>query len=69
MVLALPIAMRLIPGGDDLDDCMISEQLLNLGGEIRIPKFGSADCGCPSHLIYFKDLQTGLQEFLEGLYS
>ena len=66
---ALPIAMRLIPGENDLDECMISEQLLHLGGEILISKFGSSDCGCPSHLIYFKDLQTGLQEFLEGLYS
>ena len=38
------------------DECEITAALLQLeGSEVVAPGFGSSDCGCSSHLIFFGD--------------
>jgi len=34
-------------------ECTIATKLQARGGEILVKGFGSSDCRCPSHLIYF----------------
>jgi len=41
-----------------------SSILLKKGGEIHLRKFGSSDCKCPAHLIYFKEKPESL---LDGI--
>lgn len=39
-------------------ECLINKKIAKIkGARIRVPKFGSSDCICNSHLVYFtKDL-------------
>ena len=43
-------------------NCKFGECALNLktlrkpGTKIIVPKFGSSDCGCPAHLIFFEEM-------------
>ena len=36
-------------------ECELAEAIKNLGALIPVLKFGSSDCKCPSHLLYFRD--------------
>ena len=46
----------LIPSLQDLE-CLIANELLNKSDD-HIKKFGSSDCPCKSHLLYFKDFNS-----------
>jgi Uri superfamily endonuclease len=35
-------------------ECDLAAFLLARGGRITVPRFGSSDCLCPSHLTYFQ---------------
>jgi Uri superfamily endonuclease len=37
----------------DRTECELAALLLARGGRIVVPRFGSSDCRCPSHLVYF----------------
>jgi Uri superfamily endonuclease len=40
------------------DECCLSQETLaRPGAELIAPGFGSSDCGCPSHLVFFKRLK------------
>jgi Uri superfamily endonuclease len=43
----------LIPSNQKLE-CKISQELFNLSNS-NIKSFGSSDCNCKSHLLYFRD--------------
>ncbi|GHV77211.1 hypothetical protein AGMMS49942_20320 [Spirochaetia bacterium] len=47
-------------------ECDLAQDLAKLGGK-GIPKFGSSDCGCGSHLYYFKEPPMGNREFVDML--
>jgi sugar fermentation stimulation protein A len=47
-------------------ECELAGELAKLGGR-PIPRFGSSDCNCPSHLYYFKDPPMGSREFVDML--
>lgn len=47
------IKLYLIPNKQKLE-CMLAQELLNISDGF-IDKFGSSDCRCQSHLIYFND--------------
>lgn len=34
-------------------ECVLARQLLDLGGETLLKGFGSSDCTCATHLVYF----------------
>ncbi len=35
-------------------ECLCAQTLLSMpGAEVLVPKFGSSDCGCETHLLYF----------------
>ena len=36
-------------------ECLLSKTVLENNGDVVIPKFGSTDCDCPSHLIKIDD--------------
>jgi len=46
----------LIPSLENLE-CLIANELLNVS-DGHINKFGSSDCHCKSHLLYFKDFKS-----------
>ena len=48
----------LIPYKQKLE-CMLAQELLNMSDGF-IEKFGSSDCGCQSHLTYFKEFDCDL---------
>ncbi|MFX1388195.1 MAG: DUF123 domain-containing protein [Promethearchaeota archaeon] len=54
--------LYLIPSIQDLE-CLIANELLNLS-DGHIDKFGSSDCLCKSHLLYFKDFKS-----IKGLFQ
>jgi Uri superfamily endonuclease len=40
------------------DECSLSlDTLARPGAEVIVPKFGSSDCKCPSHLAFFRRLK------------
>jgi Uri superfamily endonuclease len=41
---------------DSRSECLFACELMNAGGEIPMKGFGSSDCKCESHLVYFIDL-------------
>lgn len=44
-------------------ECSLANVLSeNVGAQTPFEGFGSSDCSCPSHLIYFKDLSMNLVE-------
>lgn len=45
-------------------ECSISKKLSNLSSYF-IPKFGSSDCSCKSHLYYFKENPLSIKEFID----
>jgi len=46
----------LIPSLQNLE-CLIANEFLNIA-DSHISKFGSSDCHCESHLLYFKDFKS-----------
>ncbi|MEE9379676.1 MAG: GIY-YIG nuclease family protein [Candidatus Lokiarchaeia archaeon] len=46
----------LIPSLQNIE-CLIANELLNIS-DGHIKKFGSSDCLCDSHLLYFKDFKS-----------
>ena len=47
--------VRIFPG-KERRECKLAAALLTIrGAAIPIPRFGSSDCRCPSHLIYFPE--------------
>lgn len=51
----------LIPSLQNLE-CLIANELLNIA-DSHISKFGSSDCHCESHLLYFEDFKQLKQLF------
>ena len=49
-------SLYLIPSLQNLE-CLIANELLNVS-DSYIDKFGSSDCLCKSHLVYFKDFKS-----------
>lgn len=49
-------------------ECELSASLKAIGGE-PVPRFGSTDCGCESHLYYFNIPPLKLRDFLTVLFS
>jgi sugar fermentation stimulation protein A len=47
-------------------ECDLAGELAKLGGK-PVPRFGSSDCACPSHLYYFKNPPMGSREFVDML--
>ena len=47
-------------------ECDLAGEMAKLGGK-PVPRFGSSDCKCPSHLYYFKDPPMGKREFVDML--
>jgi sugar fermentation stimulation protein A len=47
-------------------ECDLAAELAKLGG-IPVPRFGSSDCNCPSHLYYFREAPMGSREFVDML--
>jgi sugar fermentation stimulation protein A len=47
-------------------ECDLAAELAALGGE-PVPRFGSSDCKCESHLYYFKRPPMGSREFVDML--
>jgi sugar fermentation stimulation protein A len=47
-------------------ECDLAGELAKLGGK-PVPRFGSSDCKCPSHLYYFRDPPMGSREFVDML--
>jgi len=46
-----------VPSDDKSVECQISRALLSCeGASAPVPRFGSSDCGCASHLIHFGDV-------------
>jgi Uri superfamily endonuclease len=41
---------------DSRSECLFAYELMIAGGEIPMKGFGSSDCKCESHLVYFIDL-------------
>ncbi|MBI3353094.1 MAG: hypothetical protein HY036_11015 [Nitrospirae bacterium] len=38
-----------------ITECERANMIINLAGaEIIVPRFGSSDCRCPAHLVYFQ---------------
>ena len=54
-VILIPTTMRL--------ECLIAQELCKTSIHI-VPRFGSSDCSCKSHLFYFKEY-TGLRSLFE----
>jgi len=50
---------------EDLE-CRLAADIRALGG-VPVPGFGSSDCGCPSHLYYFRDPPVSTREFQDVL--
>ena len=51
------ISVIAVPGHDRSFECMIAQALLGIrGASVPVPRFGSSDCGCATHLIYFGDV-------------
>lgn len=51
---SLLIRIYLIPSSQRLE-CIFAQELLNISDDF-IENFGSSDCNCKSHLLYFKNL-------------
>jgi Uri superfamily endonuclease len=55
------------------DECSLSLKTLAMpGAQVIVPKFGSSDCACPSHLVFFKrlkDVPLGSQGTVFSLHS
>jgi sugar fermentation stimulation protein A len=47
-------------------ECDLAGELAKLGGK-PMPRFGSSDCACPSHLYYFKEPPMGSRDFVDML--
>jgi Uri superfamily endonuclease len=43
--------------GEKTDECLVAESLFRLGGE-RLFRFGSSDCKCPGHLLFFSSVSN-----------
>jgi Uri superfamily endonuclease len=41
---------------DSRSECLFANELMAAGGDIPMKGFGSSDCKCESHLVYFIDL-------------
>ena len=52
---------------DHFSECDIAKGLADIGGNY-IPKFGSSDCNCSSHLYYFKENPLDHRAFLDLLH-
>jgi Uri superfamily endonuclease len=45
----------LVDGSRSRTECQRHEAIMNLpGAQTIVPGFGSSDCYCPSHLVFFK---------------
>ena len=44
-----------IAATQELEECKINELLINVGGKILVKGFGSSDCRCPTHLLFWGD--------------
>jgi Uri superfamily endonuclease len=55
----------------DHTECELAALLLARGGRVIVPRFGSSDCRCPSHLAYFRAAKwdSSLRPDLSGLRS
>jgi len=55
------VATIAIPTQQKSTECSVARSLLS-SGEAKpiVPGFGSSDCGCPSHLVYFGDVDAEL---------
>jgi Uri superfamily endonuclease len=43
------------------DECALNLKLLEKpGAKIIMPKFGSSDCGCPAHLVFFEKMPKNI---------
>ncbi len=48
------VSTIMIPGGLKTTECEIARALLSsAGAEVAMDGFGSSDCDCPTHLVYF----------------
>ncbi|SFL38742.1 GIY-YIG nuclease family protein [Halanaerobium salsuginis] len=47
-------------------ECLLSNQLIKIGGKVIINGFGASDCNCDTHLIYFP-LTSDLTKIKAGL--
>jgi Uri superfamily endonuclease len=64
---AEPICAFLIPGGKDME-CLLARLLSSQEGSEPVPRFGSSDCKCPSHLYHIEELSIrSLTDSLERL--
>ena len=52
---AIIFKLCLIPSKQKLE-CVIAQELIDMSDDF-IPQFGSSDCKCVSHLVFFKNLQ------------
>lgn len=50
----MPVFMQIIP--DASSECSLIEKLIELGGNAIASGFGSSDCQCKSHLLYYSEL-------------
>lgn len=54
------VSTIMIPSGFKATECQIARTLLGLrGAKCVVDGFGSSDCDCPTHLIYFRDEDSG----------
>ncbi|MGX1901198.1 GIY-YIG nuclease family protein [Thermolongibacillus altinsuensis] len=45
---------KIVTYSSELEECERAQQLMKeVNGKIIVNGFGSSDCGCPSHLIYY----------------
>lgn len=52
--IARPIAVGLWPGAPRAHECLLASALASQPGACRFPAhFGSSDCRCPGHLVWF----------------
>lgn len=55
------LATIAIPSGYKDSECGLAMSLLSSGeATLPVPGFGSSDCRCPSHLVYFGDIEPEL---------
>jgi Uri superfamily endonuclease len=53
------LATVVVPTGVKSTECSVANALLACGeAKPVVPGFGSSDCGCPSHLMYFGDVDA-----------
>ncbi len=57
---AMPVFMQMLAG--ERNECDLVSHFSELGGRILISGFGSSDCNCKSHLLYYAEI-TSLEMF------